>query len=158
MAYNFRPIFTNVPLVSGCIYAGTSSITKDLSGASTPSTGEPFGSGASAGTNAFLVFKAGSPEGAYLQKIRFKPQGTNVATVARIFVNNGSATTVAANNVMYDEISLPATTLTESAALPVFELPLNFAIPTGYRVYVTLGTTVAAGYAITVIGGSYTAS
>jgi hypothetical protein len=37
----------------------------------------------------------------------------------------------------------------------VYELPLNFALPAGYVLNVTLGTTVAAGYFVSVIGGKY---
>jgi hypothetical protein len=34
-------------------------------------------------------------------------------------------------------------------------VPVNFALPTGYRLFVTLGTTVAAGFDVTAIGGRY---
>jgi hypothetical protein len=87
--------------------------------------------------------------------MRFRPLGTNVATVARIFINNGSSTTVATNNALWDEISLAATTLSETSALSTYEIPLNFALPAGYRLYTTLGTAVAAGYTVTCIGGKY---
>lgn len=107
----------------------------------------------------YLAFSADTTEGGYVQRIRFKPNnasGTNnVATVARVWLNNGSTTATAANNVFIDEISLPATTGSATAALPVYELPLNFAMPPGYAIYVTLGTGVAGGYRATVIGGKY---
>ena len=107
----------------------------------------------------YLVFTADATNGGYVQRIRFKPNnasGTNnVATVARVWLNNGSTTATAANNVLIDEISLPATTGSATASLPVYELPLNFAMPAGYTIYVTLGTGVAGGYRATVIGGKY---
>jgi len=107
----------------------------------------------------YLAFTADATNGGYVQRIRFKPNNSaslnNVATVARVWVNNGSATSSAANNVLIDEISLPATTGTVTAALPVYELPLNLALPAGYTIYVTLGTAVVAGYRATVIGGKY---
>ena len=78
-----------------------------------------------------------------------------MATVARVFINNGGVTGTTANNILWDEISLPATTLSETSALPTYELPLNFALPPGYKLFVTMATAVAAGYAITVIGGKY---
>ena len=106
-----------------------------------------------AGT-AYLAFTA-SATGGYVQRMRFRALGTNVATVARIFINNGSATGTTANNILWDEISLPATTLSETAALPTYELPLNFALPAGYKLFVTVATAVAAGYGVTVIGGKY---
>lgn len=103
----------------------------------------------------YSVFTADSTSGGYVQRIRFRPLGTNVATVARIWINNGSATNTAANNILWDEVSLPASTLNEASALSLTELPLNFALPPGYRIFVTLGTAVAAGYAVSVIGGKY---
>lgn len=103
---------------------------------------------------AFLAFTAAS-NGGYVQRMRFRALGTNIATVARVFINNGGVTGTTANNILWDEISLPATTLSETSALPTYELPLNFALPAGYRLFVTVGTGVAAGYAVTVIGGKY---
>jgi len=107
----------------------------------------------------YLAFTADATEGGYVQRIRFKPNnaaGTNnVATVARVWLNNGLTTATAANNTFIDEISLPATTGVAAAALPVYELPLNFAMPPGYIIYVTLGTGVTGGYRATVIGGKY---
>jgi hypothetical protein len=56
---------------------------------------------------------------------------------------------------MYKEFSLPALTLTEIAAQLDIEVPLNIALPAGYRLYVLLGTAVAAGWTFGVIGGKY---
>ena len=107
----------------------------------------------------YLAFSADTTEGGYVQRIRFKPNNAvginNVATVARVWMNNGSTTATAANNTFIDEISLPATTGVATAALPVYELPLNFAMPPSSTLYVTLGTGVAGGYRATVIGGKY---
>ena len=98
---------------------------------------------------------AGNNAGNFVQKLAARPLGTNVATVLRIFINNGSANTTAANNSLIAEMTLPATTLSEIAAQPDYVLPLNFVVPAGYKLNATLGTTVAAGYALTVIGGEY---
>ncbi len=101
------------------------------------------------------VFTAGA-DGAFVQRLIARPLGTNVATVLRIFVNNGATNATAANNSLVAEMTLPASTLSEVASLPPFELALNHALPAGYRINCTLGTTVAAGFALTVLGGSYT--
>ena len=101
------------------------------------------------------VFTAGA-DGAYVQRLVARPLGTNVATVLRIFVNNGATNATAANNSLVAEMTLPAATLSEVASLPPFELALNYALPAGYKINCTLGTTVAAGFALTVLGGSYT--
>ena len=81
--------------------------------------------------------------------------GTNVATVARVWINNGSTTGTAANNTLWDEITLAANTLSQVAASVNYELPFGFALPAGYVIYVTLGTAVAAGFKATIIGGDY---
>ena len=101
------------------------------------------------------VFTADATNGGYVQKLVARALGTNVATVLRVFVNNGSATTTAANNVLVAELTLPATTLSEVSAQPDMTLPLNLSLPPGYKLLCTIGTTVAAGYQLTAVGGKY---
>ncbi len=101
------------------------------------------------------VFTADASNGSYLQKLIIRPRGTNVASVLRVFLNNGLANTTAANNVLVGEVALPATSNSEVASLSGFELGLNIPLPAGYRVNVTLGTAVAGGYAVSGIGGDY---
>ena len=103
----------------------------------------------------YLIFTADATNGGYVQKLRFRSLGTNIATVARIWLNNGSTHTTPANNILWDEVSLAASTVSQTSALSVYEIPLNFAVPPGYTLYVTLGTTVVSGYDIVVIGGRY---
>jgi hypothetical protein len=105
----------------------------------------------------YQVFSADTTNGGYVQKIRFKPSvvSANTATVARIWINNGDSTTGSSNNILFDEVSLASTTLSSTSSLPVYELPLNFALPPSYRLFVTLGATVIGGYQVTVIGGKY---
>jgi hypothetical protein len=102
-----------------------------------------------------LVFTADSTNGGFVQKLRIRAAGTNVASVARIFINNGSSSATPANNILFDEISLPATTISEVAALANLEVPLNFALPAGYTIRIAQGTAVAAGYYYTCVGGKY---
>jgi hypothetical protein len=134
---NTQPIYTSSGDTQWTLSAATANTTKDLISG-----------------QIYTAFTA-STTGGYVQRMRFKPLGTNVATVARVWINNGGLTTVAANNTYWDDISLPATTLSETSAQPTFELPLNFALPANYKIFVTLGTAVAAGYHITTIGGKY---
>ena len=103
----------------------------------------------------YPIFTADTTNGGYVQRIRFRPLGSNAATVARVWINNGSDTTVAANNAMWDEIAIALTTVSQTAAQATYELPLNFPLPASYRLYVTLGTATAAGFDVTVIGGKY---
>ncbi len=80
------------------------------------------------------VFTADATDGGFVNKVVFRAAGTNVDTVARLFINNGAVNTTAANNILYSEITLPATTLSETAALLNREIILNLALPPGYNV------------------------
>lgn len=108
-----------------------------------------------AGANNSLVFTADATNGSYIQRLRFKAGGTNIASVMRIFINNGSTPGTATNNVFYGEISLPATTAIATAATVEIDYPMDFAVPAGFRIYVGLGTAVAAGWVCTPIAGNY---
>ena len=104
----------------------------------------------------YKAFTAGA-NGSYIQKIRFRPVGSPAATVCRVFIST-STTTSATNTWLYDEITLPAVTLSQTAASSVFELPLNFAIDPNYLLYVTFGTSTGAagtGYSVVTIAGDY---
>lgn len=48
------------------------------------------------GINNVIVFEADTTNGSFIQRLRFKALGTNVATVARIFINNGFSKLVSA--------------------------------------------------------------
>lgn len=98
---------------------------------------------------------AGNNAGNFVQKLIVRSLGTNVATVLRVFVNNGSANSTSANNILIGEMTLSATSLSEVSALPEYVLPLNFALPAGFKINCTIGTTVAAGFAVSAIGGEY---
>jgi hypothetical protein len=49
-----------------------------------------------------IIFTAGA-DGGRVERVRCKANGTNVATVLRLFINNGGDTTTAANNNLYAE-------------------------------------------------------
>lgn len=101
------------------------------------------------------VFTSDATNGSYLQKLTVRPRGSNVASVLRVFLNNGASNATPANNVLIAEVTLVTTTLSESAALSGYEVPINIPVPPGYRVMVALGTAVAGGYAISGFGGDY---
>lgn len=135
MPANTAPIFTLVPNV-GWGEVATANTAKDGTG------------------TVVLIFTAGA-NGSYLQKARIKAKGTNTATVLRFWLNNGATNTTAANNTLIGEITIAATTLSEVAALAENEYIFDFPIPAGYRIYVTIGTTVAAGLHVSCLGGDY---
>ena len=90
-----------------------------------------------------------------LESIKAKAAGTNIATVLRLFVNNGSTPTTAANNALFFEASLAATTASATAATIEYEFWFNKKFPATYRVYAVIGTTVAAGWMLSSWGGNY---
>ena len=108
------------------------------------------------GTGTVLtVFTADATEGGWCGTLVARAAGTNVATVLRVFINNGATNGTAGNNILRYELTLPATTLSEVAQLPPYEIPLNLNLPAGYKINCTVGTTVAAGYYISINGGKY---
>jgi len=104
----------------------------------------------------YKAFTAGT-NGSYVQKVRFRPVGSPAATVCRVFISS-STTTSATATWLYDEITLPAVSLSQTAATSVFELPINVAIDPSYLLYVTFGTSTGSsgtGYSIVTIAGDY---
>ena len=102
------------------------------------------------------AFTAGT-NGSYVQKIRFRPVGSPAATVCRVFISS-SSTTSATATWLFDEITLPAVTVSQTAASSVFELPLNIALDPSYLLYVTFGTSTGSagtGYSVVTIAGDY---
>ena len=144
MPGNSEPIYTRVGDVStnGSTGMATALVT---------ATGDYTGVSA----NHQLVFTADATNGGYVQRLRFQATGTNTASVARIYINNGSTNTTATNNTFYGQVSLPATTAINTAATVEVDYPMNFALNPGFRIYVGLGTTVAASWICTAIGGKY---
>jgi hypothetical protein len=110
------------------------------------------------GTNNKLLFTADATNGGIVRGFWLAPLGTNTASVIRFYINNGSANTTAANNSYIGGFSLPATTATNVAAEPSFFYPFpngGVALKPGFRIYAGLGTTVAAGWVATPVGGQY---
>ena len=136
------------------------SITGDIQSVAQNNTGLVVGPTANTaldGTGTmYKLFTAGA-NGSYVQKVRFRPVGSPAATVCRVFVSS-STTTSATNTWLYDEITLPATTLSQTAATSVFELPINFALNANYLLYVTFGTSTGSagtGYSVVCVAGDY---
>ena len=145
MAANINPIYSIAgdvnsvaALNSGLVVGPTANTAQDGSG------------------TLYKAFTAGT-NGSYLQKIRFRPVGSPAATVCRVFISS-STTTSATATWLYDEITLPAVTVSQTAASSVFELPLNFALPASYLLYVTFGTSTGStgtGYSVVTVAGDY---
>lgn len=145
-----------MPANTSPIYSITGDITSVASNNSGLIVG-PTANTAQDGTGTlYKAFTAGA-NGSYVQKIRFRPVGSPAATVCRVFVSS-STTTNATNTWLYDEITLPAVTVSQTAASSVFELPINFAMPANYLLYVTFGTSTGSagtGYSVVTVAGDY---
>ena len=145
MAANTAPIYTLTPHIEWGSTDGNGGAAGSLKTANT----------AKDGTGTVLTVFTAGVDGSYIQEIRARAAGTNVASVLRVFLNNGSTNATLANNILIAELPLPATTLTEVAALSDYTIQIQRAIPAGYTLNVTLGTTVAAGYFVSCFGGNY---
>ena len=148
MAGNTQPIFSKIGAMTMGIGA-----TNALGVAS-------YRTSSYTGTSATLepvVFTAEASNGSFVQRLRFKSKGTNIASVARIWINNGTDETVATNNTFYGEVSLPATTAATASATVDLDYPMNFALPAGYKIKVgvSAGADLASGWTCMAIAGNY---
>ena len=141
-APNTEPIFNIAGLAQWITGISTTNNTKDIT----------------SGTS-YLVFTADATNGSFVKELRVKPDPTTNAadTAMRIFINNGSTTTVAANSSLIGELSLvSAGFATGTGAQPEWVYSLGFALPASYRIYVTIGSaTRAQNFSATVIAGKY---
>lgn len=107
------------------------------------------------GTGTVSTLMTAGTNGAFVEKVLVRHLGTNVQTVVRIFINNGSTNATAANNRLIREITVPANTLSQTAASLATDIPINIPLQAGYSLLATNGTTIAAGLALTTIYGDY---
>lgn len=146
MVANTAPIFPLTPHIEWNT-AGLTTENLALTGAGTVNT------------DIWLIFTAGA-NGSRVDEIRIKSLGTNIQTVLRIFVNNNGGTigTTAANALIY-EFTIPATTASAISALDEIVIQPDFLVLPGggtpYRLYATVGDTIAAGLKVTCFGGDY---
>jgi len=105
MAGNTQPIFSRV---AKAVWATLTAANTAKDGTGTVAT----------------VFTADATNGSRVEKIVAKALGTNVASVLRVFLNNGLTNATPANNTMLADVSLPATTLSEVAGIAPVEILL----------------------------------
>lgn len=137
MAANTSPIFLRTPSIQSAS-TGTAANT-NLDGTGTVAT----------------IFTADATEGSKIERVVLQYLGSNVATVVRLFVNNGSPNGTPANNTLVFEQAMSANTLSQNASSARVEIPLNIALPAGYKLLATTGTALATGIQVTAIGGHY---
>ena len=145
MAANTSPIYSIVGATDSVAFNNTGLVVGPTANTAQDGTG-----------TLYKAFTAGT-NGSYIQKIRFRPVGSPAATVCRVFISTSTSTS-ATNTWLYDEITLPAVTVSQTAASSVFELPMNFAVDPSFLLYVTFGTSTGStgtGYSIVTIAGDY---
>src|SRR5258706_14560413 len=120
MAANPAQIFSRAPDIQWTLGLTVANTAKDLT----------------SGT-IYLVFTADATNGGRVSKLVFQPAGSNVATVARIFINNGGVTGPAPNNALIKDLTLPLVTNSEVAAAGNTHVTLDPAHPAGHRTYAT---------------------
>jgi hypothetical protein len=154
MPANTAPIFPLTPQVSvGALLSTAATAAKAYDGTD------------AVGANMALLCTAGV-NGARIDKVRIKysgtagaaPSGTTASTVVRFFINNGSVNTTAANNTFFADVSVPSVVMSNTNVNGEFEVPLNVAIPAGYKLYannsVAVGGTACA-LALTALLGDF---
>ena len=156
------PSNTGGTLLAGTYYAkilpvdpygsiGTASLESAAVSVASGSTGSIVWSWtAVSGAASYMVF-VGSVSGAQLTWFSSTTNTyTQTTTIGQRDSINGINTTS-----LYGEIALPATTAIATTSTVDIDYTMNFALPPGGRILVGLGTTVAAGWAVTAIGGKY---
>ena len=140
MPANVDPVFVAAPVI-GIAHLSAANTGADLS------------------SNAGLLV-TGAANGTLVSDVRVKYlPGTNVvATAARLYVNNGGTLSTVANNALIDEVTVAAITSSQVAmtAIYSFQLPVGgLFLPSGYKVYCTIGTYSTGTLIFTAFGGTY---
>jgi hypothetical protein len=124
---------------------------------STSTANTAFDGTGTIGTDIFVAFTADATNGSFLRSVvaKIRSTGVGVASVLRLYINNGSANGTNTNNALYKELSIPAITANQTAATPDFEIPCNIMLPPGYRILYTFGTAPVNTWMVFGVGGDY---
>jgi hypothetical protein len=136
MTANTAPIFTLTPNVAWAPIIASANTAMD-------------------GTGTVNTVFTGGANGSFCQHLKARAVGSCVATVIRVFLNNGSSNATANNNALIQDITLPATTASNTAALPSIDIPINAVVPNGYKLNIAFGTATSAGWKVSAFGGDY---
>lgn len=147
MAANTDPIYSRAPDIQAIACIATTQNVDSTGGG----TLQPF-------------YQADTTNGGFVQRVRVQPIATTAAattgTSIRIFLSNITGTWTgnsSSNTWCIAEMTLPGTTLSATAGQASYDIPLNIAIPAGWRLVCSFGTTLAAntGYVVMAIAGKY---
>jgi len=147
MASNRRPYFVKEPLVSISSTGGANFIGPSSSSGIVNQANTAFDGTGSLGTT--LIEIATVPaEGAVLKQIVATHLGTNIATVVRIFINNGQSVASGSNNRLFNEFTMPANTASQTTASTRYVddyINQDKTLPGGTKIYASSGQTLASG-------------
>ena len=128
MAAGTTPIFTITPDLGAGIWLPATTANTKSDGVGT------------IGTDLILLYTSGT-DGSFLNKIRFSPSASvastaTTASVIRVFLSTvTSGVTTNVNTHLIAEIAAPTQTVdVATTATNYLEVPLGFAVPTGYTV------------------------
>jgi len=116
------------------------------------------------GANTYVAFTGNATDGGFVSFIRLIPVGSPAATVARVYYCTDTGTFTAgttnttANTAPIAHIALPAWTASQTAAAPVYDIPLNMPIEANHKLLISFGTSTGAagtGYNTFTAGGLY---
>ena len=108
------------------------------------------------GTGTVETIHTAGANGSRVNRVRVVHKGTNIATVLRIFVNNGATNATPANNTLVAEETIAACTISQVAKSVPYDINISVILKPAYKLNYTIGTAVAAGHAVTVPdGGDY---
>jgi len=101
------------------------------------------------GTGTVGTIITAGPNGTRVPRVRIVHRGANVATVLRIFENNGLTNATPGNNNLIAEITIATVAALSQVAAPIFyDLWLNIILKPGYKLLYTIGTAVATGHSV----------
>lgn len=116
------------------------------------------------GASISAIYQADPTEGSFVQYVRLKPVSTVAATVVRLWYHSTTGaftpgtTNTAANTTMIAEIGIAAWTASNTTPSPVYDIPVNMAMPAGTRLLMTFGTSTGAattGFNPITVAGKY---
>ena len=143
MASNTKPVFPKTPLAAVGQTLLTANTAKD-------------------GTGTVVTLVTAGNDGAKFDGVNIAYTGTSVATTLKLFLNNGGATTTAANNTLIKTINVPANTLASevNSAADFFTAALSggsLMMPPNYKITACIGITVASAISVLGTAGDLTA-
>ena len=137
---------------------------QSLNGAVAGPTANTAQDGTSSATSMYSVAQADATNGGYIRSVIAKPVGSPAATVLRVYWSSITGvlvmgtTNTAANTFFIRDLTLLSVTLNQTLGTNDLEVPLNLALPPGYRILASFGTSTGAagtGYVLTAVMGKY---